>query len=52
MLDLTHLLLSDHDIARFPLKREAAAFASERGRHTLLYGKRRSLVCIGLIRCD
>lgn len=31
MLDLTHILLADHDIARFALKREALAVAKARG---------------------
>lgn len=30
MLDLRHILLADHDIARFATKREAAAFAQKR----------------------
>ena len=31
MLDLSHLLLADHDIARFAKKPEAQALARERG---------------------
>jgi hypothetical protein len=31
MLDLSHIHLSEHDIARFALKRDAAALAKARG---------------------
>lgn len=31
MLDLSHILLSDHDIARFATKRQALSLARQRG---------------------
>jgi hypothetical protein len=31
MLDLSHIILADHQIAKFATKREAKAFASSRG---------------------